>query len=220
MPLIGMPPRPKPVANAPPTSESDASLVARVRAGDADAFDLLARRHYRTAFAVALARSRNRADAEDVCHDAFVRAAERLEQCRHPERFVAWLCMIVRNRARNAQAKAFVRRVLLLEHSSAASADDPHQSLERSELRGQLTRALAKLSHVEREVVLLHDMNELTHEEIASIVGTSAGMSRQHLFKARRRLRNLLGDVAGEWQSSGVRASGTEVNVKDSGDEA
>lgn len=203
-----MPPSPHPVATASPASESDASLVARVRAGEADAFDRLARRHYRTAFAVALARTTNRADAEDVCHDAFVRAAERLEQCRNPERFAAWLCMIVRNRARNARAKAFVRRTLSLEHSSAASGDDPHQSLERSELRKQLVWALAKLSRVEREVVLLHDLNDLTHAEVAAIVGTSPGMSRQHLFKARRRLRALLGELTAD-----------DVGSKHSGDD-
>jgi len=41
--------------------------------------------------------------------------------------------------------------------------------------------------------VLLHDLHEWTHDAIAESIGTSAGMSRQHLFKARRRLRELLG---------------------------
>jgi RNA polymerase sigma-70 factor (ECF subfamily) len=188
-------PTPDPVSSAPRTAESDAALVVRARAGDAAAFDLLARRHYRTAFAIALARMRSRADAEDVCHDAFMRAAERLDQCRNPERFSAWLCMIVRNRARNAQAKAFVRRSLALEHHTAASTDNPDRSLQLAELRGRLLRALGELTTVQREVVLLHDLDGLSHEEAASIVGTSPGMSRQHLFKARRRLRELLHDL-------------------------
>src|SRR5437588_485966 len=59
----------------PPTAgPTDADLVAQARRGDAAAFELLARRHYGTAFSVALAVMGNRADAGDVCHDGLVRA--------------------------------------------------------------------------------------------------------------------------------------------------
>src|SRR5262245_14917925 len=94
----------------------DAELVGRTCAGDAGAFDALVRRHYRTAFVVALAHTGNRADAEDVCHDAFIRAATRLEDCRRPDRFAQWLCTIVRNHARNTIARGVVRRTSALEH--------------------------------------------------------------------------------------------------------
>src|SRR5882724_5961740 len=102
----------------------DAELVARTCAGDATAFDALVRRHYRAAFAVALSQTGSRVDAEDVCHDAFVRAAERLEDCRNPDLFAHWLCAIVRNHARNAIARAHVRRAGSLDHHTAASRDD------------------------------------------------------------------------------------------------
>src|SRR5436305_12930590 len=104
------------VAAPGPVEPTDAQLVARTCAGDATAFDALVRRHYRAAFSVALAQTGNRADAEDVCHDAFVRAAERLEDCRQPERFVHWLCTIVRNHARNTLARGLVRRAAPLGH--------------------------------------------------------------------------------------------------------
>src|SRR5262245_7323012 len=90
---------------------SDAELVARTRAGDASGFEALVRRHYRAAFAVAVSQLGGHTDAEDVCHDAFVRAAARLEDCRQPDRFIEWLCAIVRNHARNWAARERVRRV-------------------------------------------------------------------------------------------------------------
>src|SRR5207253_2520722 len=90
--------------------ESDAELITRTLAGSEAAYAALVRRHYRAAYAVALARTGERADAEDVCHDAFIRAAERLEECRHRDRFAAWLCTIVRNVAHNTMARAHVRR--------------------------------------------------------------------------------------------------------------
>jgi RNA polymerase sigma-70 factor (ECF subfamily) len=171
----------------------DAELVARTCAGDAAAFDALVRRHYRAAFAVALAYMGNRPDAEDVCHDAFVRAAERLDDCRTPDHFTQWLCAIVRNHARNVLARNNVRRASSLEHGTAASADDSAREAELSDLRGRLEAALASLTPVQREVVLLHDLDGWTHESIAESIGTSSGMSRQHLFHARKRLRALLG---------------------------
>jgi RNA polymerase sigma-70 factor (ECF subfamily) len=174
-------------------SPSDSALVTRTCAGDEAAFDALVRRHYRAAFAVALAYTGNRADAEDVCHDAFVRAAARLEDCRQPDRFIQWLCAIVRNHARNMLARGLIRRAEPLRHEMASTDDDSARSAELGELRSRLERALATLSPVQREVVLLHDLDDWTHEAIGAMIGTSAGMSRQHLFHARRRLRDALG---------------------------
>jgi len=171
----------------------DRELVAQAIGGDENAFAALVRRHYRAAFAVALAHAGTRADAEDVCQDAFVRAAERLEECRQPDRFAWWLCTIVRNHARNILAREHVRRADALDHDTAPSAHDPARDMERLELRGRLEAALAELSPAQREVVLLHDLEGWAHAEIARAIRTSEGMSRQHLFHGRRRLRELLG---------------------------
>ena len=176
----------------------DSDLIARTLSGDAAAFETLVRRHYRTAYAVALAHTGNRAEAEDVCHDAFVRVAERLVDCRTPARFVHWLCSIVRNHARNAMARAHVRRAEQLTPESASSGHDIERDLELRELGGRLQAALANLSPIQREVVLLHDLDGWTHEDIARLIGSSAGMSRQHLFHARRRLRDALGQDTSE----------------------
>lgn len=176
------------------TDPPDAELVARTVTGDEAAYAALVRRHYRAAFAVALAHAGSRADAEDVCHEAFVRAAARLEECRNPERFAYWLCTIVRNQARNLIAKGIVRRASMLTHETAASADDPARTAEIRELRARLESALSVLSPTQREIVLLHDLQGWTHQEIAHALGTSEVMSRQHLFQARRRLRETLGE--------------------------
>lgn len=175
---------------------SDAELVGRARANDRAAFEMLVQRHYRAAFAVALAHVRTRADAEDVCHDAFIRAAERLESCRNPERFLQWLCAIARNHARNVSTRGLFHRAVELVHTTAPSHDDPVRALEVKELGGRLESALRRLSSIQRETILLHDLHGCTHEDIAGIIGTSPGMSRQHLFKARRRLREVLGEDA------------------------
>jgi RNA polymerase sigma-70 factor (ECF subfamily) len=169
--------------------DGTAALVGRARAGDAEAFEVLVRRHFRAAFAVALAVLGNAADAEDVAQDAFLAAFAQLERCREPERFAAWLVQIVRNRALNA-AKS--RR------SAAAAArlelPEVHRPLggEADGLRDRLIAALAHVTPAQREVVLLHDLDGWTHAEIGAALGISEVMSRQHLFQARKVMRALL----------------------------
>ncbi len=178
---------------SPQDTPSDPELISRALAGDAAALDLLVRRHYRTAFSIALAQTGSRADAEDACHDAFLRAAERLGECRDRARFAFWLGSIVRNLARNMVTRGILRRATPIEPETVTARDDPAKDAEIAELRGRLEAALGVLTTTQREVVLLHDLDGWTHADIATAIGTSEGMSRQHLFNARRRLREALG---------------------------
>ena len=171
----------------------DALRVERARRGDAGAFEALVRRHYRAAFAVALALLGNAMDAEDVSQEAFIRALERLDEIRRPERFAAWLLQIVRNRARNYRSYRRVRSAASLDEVQAQGDDNTADAAERSELRHELESALAELGETQREVVLLHDLEGWKHREIAEALEISEGMSRQHLMVARRMLRERLG---------------------------
>ena len=65
-------------------------------------------------------------------------------------------------------------------------------------MKQQLLAALARLNQVQREVVLLHDLESWTHAEIAGALNISEVSSRQHLFQARRQLRELLVEVVHE----------------------
>jgi RNA polymerase sigma-70 factor (ECF subfamily) len=170
------------------TSESDASLVARARRGEESAFEALVRRHLRAAMAVGLSVLRDVTEAEDVAQESLIAAWQAIDDCRDPERFVAWLLTIVRNRARNRLAAKKVRAPtdVVLE----AQSFDP---LERVGERQRLLAGLETLPQVQREVVLLHDLESWTHAEIAVALGLTEVNSRQNLFVARRALRAFLG---------------------------
>lgn len=174
-------------------SETDARLVLRARDGEAAAFETLVRRHLRAAHAVALAVLGDPADAEDASQDALIRALERLDQCREPERFLPWLLQIVRNRARNLRRARTLRKVLpLFGVESHPSRDRPDRDAEQSELRDQLLAGLATLTDVQREIVLLHDLEGWKHREIAEVLEVAEGTVRYHLSTARKRLRSGL----------------------------
>lgn len=161
----------------------DRTLVARARHGEAGAFAALVRRHLRAAVAVGLAVLRNVADAEEIAQDALVAAFESLDQCREPDRFAGWLLTIVRNKARNRLAQ---RRDTEAQAEEAVAGD-----VERLIAREQLLAGLARLTSVQREVVLLHDLESWTHAEIAAALDLSEVNSRQQLFVARKAMRQF-----------------------------
>ena len=181
---------------------TDAELVIRARRGDAPAREALVRRYLRPAYAVALSVVRNVADAEDLAQDALVAALGRLDQCREPERFAGWLFQGVRNRALNQIEQRRVRGV----HQDGVPRGEPVEpSVAPVLLRRTLLAALERLGPVQREVVLLHDLEAWTHAEIGAALGISEVMSRQHLFVARKAMREWLGD---ENRTAGAPAPG------------
>ena len=174
----------------------DATLVDRARRGHPEAFEALVRRHFKKAYTVALASLSNGMDAEDVCQDAFLKALERLDDCREPDKFASWLLQIVRNRAHNFRDYRRVRAAVSIERTGVAGPEDASDGAVQADLRTRLERALGRLSDMQRQVVLLHDLEGLKHREIAERIEISEGMSRQHLFNARKTLREVLGPTA------------------------
>jgi RNA polymerase sigma-70 factor (ECF subfamily) len=125
-----------------------------------------------------------------VAQDAFVLAFERLDSCREPARFGGWLLTIVRNQARNFVERRKLRDVPRDSQPPELTAEGPAPDA-RSE-SAELVRALEMLSAMRREVVLLHDLDGWSHQEIAAALEISEVSSRQYLFQARRELRAAL----------------------------
>lgn len=172
---------------------SDAELVGRARTGDPAAFEQLVRRYLEPALVTARRLLNNPVDAEDAVQDAFIRALERLDNCKDPERFGGWFLTIVRNRAHNVREYERVRDTEPLEESWANHGRDPRPA-EQSELSDRLEDALAELTELQRTVVLLHDYEGFKHREIGDRIGITAGASRFNLHAARKKLRLLLDD--------------------------
>lgn len=213
--VLALPVAPDPAGGEP--SATDAALVREAQRGNAEAFELLVRRHLRAAYAVAaavLGDAGGAVDAEDVCQEAFLTGLQRIRECREPERFRSWLLAIVRNHAHNQRARAAVRAASPLDGdgvvvsgdadrgwrgagsngdaTAVASGEDPLRDAERAELRGNLQAALDTLTELQRNVVILHDHEGWRHAEIARELGISPGASRFHLHVARRALRRQL----------------------------
>lgn len=169
-----------------------AELVAAARRGEAEAFTSLVRAFLRPAYAVALSVLRRPAEAEELAQDALLVAFDKLDTCHDPRRFAGWLLTIARRRALNASSSRAQRE---------AGADTPARTAassvrwpEQIGLRERLLQVLGKLSPLHCQVLLLCDLEGWSHAEVGAALGISELMSRQHLFNARRKLRELLAD--------------------------
>lgn len=146
----------------------------------------------RSAYLVALSVIRRHEDAEDAAQEAFLVALQRLEECRDPERFGGWLMTIVRNRSRNLLRRESLRETSAVPGGARSGDPLPDAVAERGELEGTLQAALDDLTAVQREVVLLHDLEGWKHREIAERLGIPSGTVRSHLHFARKALRAAL----------------------------
>ncbi len=171
----------------------DRALAEQVLAGDEAAFRQLYRRHTPRLLAVAMrlvGGSGAEADAEDVVQETWIKAVEKLDAFRWESAFGTWLHAIAVNVAREAARKRGRRQETELpEHLEPAAA----APLERVEAM-DLERAIAQLPDGYRTVLVLHDVEGYTHEEIAAQLGVAAGTTKSQLFWARRALRAQLAE--------------------------
>jgi RNA polymerase sigma-70 factor (ECF subfamily) len=177
---------------------SDGELVKRARHGSERAFGLLVQRYQRAAYAVAYSVTGRHEDAEDGAQEAFLVALERLEDCRNPERFAGWLMTIVRNRSRNLVRREVLRETDPVPLAASSKTPTPERSTELAELNDRLRQALGGLPEIQKEIVLLHDMEGWKHREIAERLGVPSGTVRSHLHFARKALRVALGGPSAE----------------------
>ncbi len=190
-------------------SASDGYLVRKAQAGDSQAFGVLVGRYMRAAYAVSLSVTGRHDDAEDAAQEGFMVALARLDDCRTPDRFAGWLLTIVRNRARNLVRREVLRDTDVLPETAASRGKTPEKAAEHAELQERLGIALQRLPEIQREIVLLHDLEGWRHREIAEHLGIPSGTVRSHLHFARKSLRqdSGLAQVAAERGPTGYEPS-------------
>jgi RNA polymerase sigma-70 factor (ECF subfamily) len=173
----------------------------RLTTGDTAALDVLYLRHYEPALAVALALLPDRGAAEDLVHEAFLRAWQRAGSFRaHRGTFRSWLLTIVRNAAvDHLRHQALQRKpnVLAAQESlgSTSDLDVPAQVILSLEAE-HLHTALARLAPEQRLAIQHAYFNELPHREIAEREGLPLGTVKGRVRLALQRMRVLLDEPA------------------------
>jgi RNA polymerase sigma-70 factor (ECF subfamily) len=168
---------------------NESEFIQRARQGDGDAIRELYRRYAPRVFAIVRRLAGDDALAEDWAQEAWIRAIRALPTFRGEARFSTWLHRIAVNSALHGR-RWRDRRV---GHEIAMPEVMPMRaSAEDTVLRLTIERALDSLPDGMRQVLVLHDVEGYTHEEIAAFLGVTAGTSKSQLFKARARMRSVL----------------------------
>jgi RNA polymerase sigma-70 factor (ECF subfamily) len=169
-------------------------LVLAARLGDEGAFAELVRRTHADTYALARRLVSNDDDALDVVQDAYLRAYRSLHKFRGDAQFTTWMYRITANCASTYLGRR--RRHQhddLGEHLDVVDTrpeNDPAVAADTSSLRDRLEEAVAVLPPRLRAVVVLRDIYDLGHAEIADHLGISESAAKVRLHRARRRLRS------------------------------
>jgi RNA polymerase sigma-70 factor (ECF subfamily) len=180
----------------------EAELIGAAKGGDREAFDELVRRTFVDTFTLARRLTGNEEDARDVVQEAYLRAWKGIGKFRGEAAFSTWLYRITANtasthihRRRRQRAEPFAEG---FEPVDARAEEQVSQAAESADTLDRISHALDELPPKLRSVVLLKDVYDLSHEEIADELGISVSAAKVRLHRGRRKLRDVLYDEGAE----------------------
>lgn len=200
----------RPMTNLELSRIDEQRLVADCCAGDERAFRELVTRHQRLVASIASHFLDNRSDLEDLVQDVFLSIFKSLNRFRGDSSLKTWIYRITVNHCINWRKRVsfrFRRRWLSLHESPSgdtgiprietisARAKTPEAEVIQAEQMRQVRAAIQKLPVKFRMVLVLRDLEELSYEEIARIVGVSNGTVKSRINRARTKVRVLLAEV-------------------------
>jgi RNA polymerase sigma-70 factor (ECF subfamily) len=200
------PPKLDPVQPRPLPSQvvkdDESALVAVAKSGDISAFETLVSRYDRKIFRLTQNITQNREDAEDAMQEAFLKAFEHLGEFQGNSRFYTWLVRIAVNQAlmklrrRRSNQVSLDEEVDTGEDMMPREVEDwgpsPEQRYEQTELSAILSGVIGELDPPFRIVFQLRDIEELSTEETAEVLGLSVPAVKSRLLRARLKLRQKL----------------------------
>lgn len=193
---------PKPLASAI-VRDDEAQLVSAAKGGDTHAFEELVNRYERKIFRLGMNITQNKEDAEDVMQDAFLKSYQNLDRFQGDSRFYTWLVRIAVNEALMKLRKRRPNQVSLDEPLTDDGIDSvfreiedwgpsPEKKFAQTELNEILNAVIGELDPIFRVAFLLRDVEGLSTEETAQILGISVAAVKSRLLRARLKLRQRL----------------------------
>jgi len=184
--------------------ENEVALVAEARGGSEGAFTTLLRQYDRNIYRLALNITGNQEDAEDVMQEAFLKAYTHLDRFQGNSRFYTWLVRIAVNESLMKLRKRKGDRTVSLDEPVRTEnndlmprevedwGDDPEERYAKEEVQQIVSKAIESLEPQFRVVVALRDVEELSTEETAELLGLTVPAVKSRLLRGRLKLRERL----------------------------
>ncbi len=179
------------------TTLPDAALVRRVLGGDVAVFEILMRRHNPRVYRTIRAILRDEAEVEDAMQQAYLLAYANLRSFNGESAFATWLTRIALNEAlgrRRRNTRVVPVPEIDAEDPTMQPRPSPEEDTARQEEVGILERAIDRLPETYRAVLMLRDVQQLSTEEVAAVLGISDEAVRIRVHRARRALRHSWDD--------------------------
>jgi RNA polymerase sigma-70 factor (ECF subfamily) len=183
---------PAPARAEPVNGLSEAELVTACLAGQRDAFDLIVERHRRSVYQLCYRFVGNHEDASDLSQEVFLRAYRGLKGFKGHSTLATWLYRIGVNTCLNRVSGNLRMTEPLDARPHQAVGDDPSVTLIKEERRARVRAAIARLPRKQRATLILRAYQELSHREIADILGSSVGAVKANFFHALGNLKKFL----------------------------
>lgn len=188
---------------APEAASGENLLVERARHGDVEAFNALVAKYERRVYRMARQITQNNEDAEDVLQDTFLKAYEHLNSFQGQSKFYTWLTRIAVNESLMKLRKRKSDRTVSMDDNIETEDESivreiavwdgtPEQKYGQEELRAILDDAIQGLKPIFRTVFVLRDVEEMSTEETAEMLGLSIAAVKSRLLRARLQLREKL----------------------------
>jgi RNA polymerase sigma-70 factor (ECF subfamily) len=179
-------------ASASGSRDDEREAIAASQRGDREAFDLLVERHQRAVYSLCYRYLGNHEDANDVAQEVFLKAWRAIGRFRGDSAFSTWLFRIGVNACLNFRA---ARRPPGDEpdESLADASPSAAETLVERERRREVRDAIGRLPEKQRATLILKVYHDLSHEEVAKVLGSTVGTVKANLFHAVANLRKLLG---------------------------
>ena len=179
------------------SQRSDEDLMVAAGRGDRQAFTALVGRHHRAVihFVYRFLGDVDRATAEDLAQDVFLKAWKSAGGYRPRAKVLTWFLQITRNTSLNYRRSHRLRRRLPLDESDGhtdAAAESADAGLASGERARRVRAAITDLPHKQRAAIILRHYHELAYSDIAEILGVSVSAVESLLFRARESLRSIL----------------------------
>lgn len=182
-----------PQPSMPPENRGDAELVRSVLLGQRDDYRWLVQRYEARLYRYAVGMVRDADSAADLVQDALVKAYASLASCRDADRFGAWVFRIVRNRCHDYLKEHRRRDVSLDGHGDIADGRSAVESdVARREFGDIVASALERLPDTHREAFLLKHVEDLSYEEISSMLDVGISALKMRVARSRDFLRDVL----------------------------
>ena len=184
---------------------NDAEIIAQVLSGDVDSFEIIVKKYEKMIYNLAMTKTQNRENAQDISQECFLRAYKMLRSYRTESAFSTWIYRICQNLISDFYRKSKKIKTVSLSVTDLSGNDDeskerdiedtesePSEQIIRTEKIEKIREIINSLPNDLREIIILRDLNNISYSQISEMLDIEMGTVKSRLNRAREKLKEYI----------------------------